>query len=49
MKEITDIINGDKSVNLKVGVAEEDIQKLAIYIAVGMFLAVLLANFITRK
>lgn len=49
MKELTDIINGDKAVNLKVGVAEEDIQKLAIYIAVGMFVAVLVANFLTRK
>jgi hypothetical protein len=49
MQEIKDIINGDKSVNFKVGIAEEDLQKAAIYIGAAIFISVLLANFLTKR
>lgn len=49
MEDIKGIINGTKSVNLKVGIAEEDLQKAAIYIGLAIFISVLAANFLTKK
>lgn len=49
MKDIESILTGEKAVNLKVGIAEEDMQKLAIYLLAAIFLGVLAANFISKK
>ena len=49
MKDLSGILSGEKAVNLKVGIAEEDLQKAAIYMAVAIFVGMLLANFLTKK
>ena len=43
------VISGDKPVKAQIELKPGDIQIAALYFTVGMFIAVLLANFITRK
>lgn len=43
------VATGDKPLRVQAEIKETDLQKAAVYIAVAMFLAVLLANFLTRR
>jgi len=43
------VATGDKPLRVQAEIRETDLQKAAVYIFIAMFLAVLLANFLTRK
>jgi len=42
------VVSGDKPMLVEARINESDLQQTAVYIFIAMFLAVLLANFLTR-
>lgn len=46
---LANVLSGDKALKIETRINERDLQKLAVYLFAAFFLAVVLANYITRK
>jgi preprotein translocase subunit SecG len=46
---LSQVVSGDKALKIQAEIKETDLQKMALYLFAAFFVAVLLANYVTKK